>query len=297
MHWPNMRVRFKNGAISFGGMTAADFLPGRNQRQVVLPQFGRVYDSVDPNPPSYITAKESADIRASGWERTLGAANYIEVIVHLDDDDDDYDSRLREGRRKLATLATVLDLALGPRGLAMPLAEEVGETFDDWHWNRRLNTGTILVESQAELRPLPPDRLQELLEPTLQRSQSYAIDEQRRIRLACQWYWRADADTDPVTKFISWWLVIESIAMPSTTNIAPVRERLAAIFGDNEVDWRAFMGKLYGLRSRLVHGNDSEAPASSLSSVELVARTLLFHWLMDEVPTEVRANLLEARGS
>jgi len=93
----------------------------------------------------------------------------------------------------------------------MPITEEAGETFDDWHWNRRLNTGLVSAESQAAMRQLEAGTITNEIVPLIEQYQDLPDNERRRLTLACQWYWRADAETDQTTRFISWWLVVESL--------------------------------------------------------------------------------------
>jgi hypothetical protein len=58
-----------------------------------------------------------------------------------------------------------------------------------------------------------------------------------------------------VTEYLELWFVVEVIAMPDdTTNVRPVRERLAEAFGESEREWKDFVGRHFGRRSKLVHG-------------------------------------------
>jgi len=80
--------------------------------------------------------------------------------------------------------------------------------------------------------------------------------------------------------------------MVKTTDIRPVRERLAAIFDNNESDWRSLVGRLFGLRSKVVHGEQWEVPADSVKNVEALARVLLSSRLLGDVSDSLRAELL-----
>lgn len=139
----------------------------------------------------------------------------------------------------------------------MPLLEEIGEVFDDWHWNRKLHTGSLFVESQTALRQLQAHEITENLAPIIEKEQELPEEERRRLTLACLWYWRADADNEPTTKFVSWWLVAESLEMPDTNIIHIRRRRLADLFQNEESYWSRLVGRLFGTRSRIVHGEGS----------------------------------------
>jgi hypothetical protein len=74
-------------------------------------------------------------------------------------------------------------------------------------------------------------------------------------RLACDWYWSAIHAEEPVTEYLQLWFVVEAIAMPDTTNIAPVKSPLGDSLGGKREHWE-FVGRLFGKRGNLVHGAD-----------------------------------------
>lgn len=241
----------------------------------------------------------------AGWEETVRAASYLEplyvpdppsAMTGGDPAEPTYEELLVRGRTGVAALKTLLDLAMGPRLLAMPLTEEAGETFDDWHWNRRLHTGLFTAESQARFRHVQAQEAADLLGPLIERHQDLDPEQRRRLTLASQWYWRAEADTDSTTRFIAWWLVVESLEMVKTTDIRPVRQRLEELTGVSQDDWRESLGRLFGLRSRLLHGEADRVPAKAGALVELIAKTLLTARLLDRVPTTLEVDLLAASG-
>ncbi len=109
----------------------------------------------------------------------------------------------------------------------------------------------------------------------------------RRIKLASQWYWMADAEPDQVMRFTYWWLTIESLEMVDTTNIAPVRDRLAELCGNTSNDWAKVVGPLYGVRSVVLHGNSRDITEQSIKTAEIIARFLLHSRLLDEIPADL----------
>ncbi|WP_146608198.1 hypothetical protein [Streptomyces sp. NTH33] len=292
MVWPNLRVRFCNGDVQRGGMRVPTAMKGRTARHHIIPEFGRVFEG--PNGSTYLPCPD-LNLAVSGWEDDLKAVSFVEIIYVIDDaGTDDYEDLMVKGRQGLASLKTLLDLRIGPRLLAIPITEEVGETFEDWHWNRRIDTGLFSAESQAVLRHLEAKALAADVSPLIERNQALDSDERRRITLACQWYWRADAETDQTVRFIAWWLVVESLEMVRTTDIRPVRTRLADLLAIPEDVWRGPVGKLFGLRSKVVHGEIWEVPEGQNRLVESLARTLLCGRLLGEVPDDVRQALLAA---
>jgi hypothetical protein len=78
--------------------------------------------------------------------------------------------------------------------------------------------------------------------------------DRERISLACDWYWRSTEADDAVTEYLELWFVVEVVAMPNTTDIRPVRLRLATAYGGDDGHWRDLVGRHFGRRSKLVHG-------------------------------------------
>ena len=111
----------------------------------------------------------------------------------------------------------------------MPITEEVGVTFDDGHWNRHDTSPLFTVEAQAVLKQLKAHEITDELMPLVEAEQAVSKEDRARLALASLWYWRADAETDRIVRYISWWIVIESIEM-STSDPSPVKKRLLGSF-------------------------------------------------------------------
>ena len=82
--------------------------------------------------------------------------------------------------------------------------------------------------------------------------------------------------------------------MVKTTDIHPVRERLAVLFETDQDYWRGFVGRLYGLRSDVFHGEEWEVSEERLRGVEYLARVLLSSRLLGKVSDDSKQALLEA---
>jgi hypothetical protein len=82
-----------------------------------------------------------------------------------------------------------------------------------------------------------------------------------------------------VTEYLELWFAVEVIAMPDTTNVRPVRERLAAGFGKPEDEWAPFVGRHFGRRSDIVHGNvKREVPEEEVESVTSFDACWIWSW-------------------
>ena len=90
---------------------------------------------------------------------------------------------------------------------------------------------------------------------------------QARVRLALHWFHQALHD-DTQDEFIKLWVAVEALAMPDTTNVKPVNEILALSHGTTTEDAakRFGVGKLQGLRSRILHKGEQLAIHADLTN-------------------------------
>lgn len=79
-------------------------------------------------------------------------------------------------------------------------------------------------------------------------------NEQHRARLSLRWFESAIFDSG-IDGFLKYWIALETLAMPDTTNIRPLNQSLANAYGLSldETRDRFAIGRLFGLRSRIVH--------------------------------------------
>ncbi|MFI7658650.1 hypothetical protein ACIBTW_07130 [Micromonospora parva] len=285
--WPNLRIEIANGDIERGGIGFRDVIPGRRADQFVIPENGRVISRAGSVGSTYLSCP-NLNFHVAGWEETVKAVSYVEVIWVSDGDERSVRNLLEDGRNAVSPLLATLEFEFGPRLLSTRLLEEVGEVFQDWHWNRRVFTGTVYAESQASFVHLDGRSAVERLQPLIEKNQALTKEERNRIRLASRWYWSAQEETDEVLAFIQWWLVIECLEMVKTTDIRPVRERLALLLGCDEVALRQPMGRLFGLRGKLVHGNDRSVTADSIELVEAIARLMFASRIGIDVSSKIR---------
>ena len=279
--WPNLRIVFGAGALNRGGMRTPDGVDGRKPSHQIVPEYGMRL--TEPSGQVRYVGCPDRRLAFAAWEENLGGLLYVEILYRLPDGADAAaDSVRKAGRAAVAPLKTMLDLLFGPRLLGLPLLEEIGEIFDDWHWNRRLDSVSFSTELQLRPEILKAEDFVDRIRPPLEHNQANA-SEQRRFRLASQWYWLADAELDPVNRLIQLWLVIESLEM-ETTNIAPVKAWLGTLLG-GDPGAASFVGRLYGVRSALVHGNSSEVTTEQVQQVELLARSLLKAHMNESLPT------------
>ena len=79
--------------------------------------------------------------------------------------------------------------------------------------------------------------------------------DKNRTQLSLRWFHYAQFDTDGVSSFIKFWVAIETLAMPNTSNIKPLNLALAKGYNlkITEAETRFQMGRVLNLRSKIVH--------------------------------------------
>jgi len=80
-------------------------------------------------------------------------------------------------------------------------------------------------------------------------------EEKNRIYLALRWLHAAVTEEDPLDSLLKYWVAIETLAMPDTTNIASANQSLAQGYHIElaEARDRFRLGRLASLRSEIVH--------------------------------------------
>jgi len=285
--WPNLRVMFGMGKLNRGGVGTPDGIPSRQPNKNVVPEYGtRVTNAGGVR--WYIGCPDPR-LTFAAWEESPGGLSYIEILYQLSDGaDSEPEKLLRAGRAAVAPLKTILDLTFGPRLLGIPLLEEIGCVFDDWHWNRRLDSSALALESQLPLVIMQSSDFTSRLVPRIEKNQRDSETDRKRFRLASQWYWLADSQQDLVNKFIHYWIVLESLEM-ETSDIAPIKARLVELLNEDKALCARFVGRIYGIRCKLVHGNSDTVTNEQLDQVQTLARLLLLSRTgEDQLDQEIR---------
>jgi hypothetical protein len=269
IHFPNLVIRFGHGNVERGGVHLGPAISGRQRAEWYLPEKGRLVGErekrYEPDPP--------LNYEFHGWEETVEDVFYVEMILVCDASE--RASRLADGRRNLASLKTLLDLRFGPRLLGLVLTEEIGELHPDGYWTRSIGSDSLANEWSFDVLGADVDVLRKFNDKLLAGQMARPEAERLKLRLACDWYWSAIHAGDPVAEYLHLWFVVEALAMPNTTNIAPAKARLASALGGAPSDW-ALVGHHFGRRGRLVHGQDERAvDADALAELRDLVEVLL----------------------
>jgi hypothetical protein len=247
MTWPNLTLRAGHGDVDRGSVLLGEAMQLRREHRWILPQPGDV--EIDGDAATF-RPRETKNFEFRAWEEQVEGVFFVELILYTTEESPD--RRMAEGRRRLGYLKTLIELSLGPRVLGALLTEELGEVFPDGHFNRNLQSEQVANEWQMDLAAI--EDAKEWARHPLGTLITRPPEDRERLSLACDWYWRSTETADLVTEYLELWFVVEALAMPDTTDVRPVRERLAAAFGGNQSDWSELVGRHCGRRSNLVHG-------------------------------------------
>ena len=119
----------------------------------------------------------------------------------------------------------------------------------------------------------------------------------QRLELSLRWYDEAKRERG-VDAFLKFWFALETLAMPDTTNVAPIRTTLRHIYPDSQdVEQEFGIGRVFGLRSKVVHdGARVDVSTRLLGYLGGLYVDLLVAALGFESPGRARTALAEAGG-
>ncbi len=270
MEWPNCRITFSVDKTTKGGVRVLEALPSRRPNLVILPEY---IDIVSQESQTNFNGRTNMKFNFKAWEKEIDTSGLVEMLLITEATEPQ--AILQEGQLSLAKLKTVLQIAGGQRVLGLPITEEVVEIFSDWHWNRNMSSLSVGTESELNLEQLNTKEFFKVVQPAIELTQQMGKEERLRVSVASQWYWKADSERDSTNRFIEYWVAIEALEMPNSTNIRPVKERLAKLTGTGTDFWNDVVGKLYGLRSKLVHGKLAQVEDEQLAYLKKVIEALL----------------------
>jgi hypothetical protein len=150
-----------------------------------------------------------------------------------------------------------------------------------------LHDGSVTSSGQSAENPFhfaPPDVSQTKLSAVSEADKAIAAlpeADENRVRLSLRWFESA-LYADGVDAYLKYWLAIETLGMPNTTDIRPLVESLSRSYGLSYVEARQrfSVGRLFGLRSRIVHDGQIVYAHQSLSKyIEALYVDLLFEHL------------------
>lgn len=287
LRWADLIMRFVDGRAERGGVHTPGALTARRHDHLILPEWGGLVP--DPADQHSLIYQPVAYVNPTyqGIQEDTEPCFHVEIIADVAADRPDV--KLMEGRARVASLLTMLDLHFGTRFLGVGLTEEAGERFDDWHFNRHLGVSRMGWEPELDVAGIDRPDVEAWAHDVMDRYMGLPQEHRQRVGLASQWYQQAVAAADPVMEFVGLWVAAEVLAMPNTTNVRLLRERLGQLAGGAESDWKWFIGRLFSRRSDLVHGTRREVAGAEIVALRAVVRLLLVAEFGLNLPDRVAA--------
>ncbi len=294
LEFPNLRVEFGNGSLTYGEPLFKGTLRGRRAGTFLLPEWGLVSDADDGSGSVGYQHHPDMHLQIEGHQETTPPGNYVEFLYELPPGDwQSYEAMRSAGRAGVATLTAMIDLLYGERVLGPVLTEEVGEVFDDWHWNRRLGGRTVSMETQAQLEQRDSAELASQLGSAIDMQLARVTEMRNRLRVASQWYWSGQAEGDPVQRYMHHWLVVEALELEQNSGIRPLKQVIRTMLSTEASSISDVVGRLYGVRNGLMHGEIREVSKAQLHQVEVLADALLEYRSLERLSQFRRAALAE----
>jgi len=85
----------------------------------------------------------------------------------------------------------------------------------------------------------------------------------------------ADGQPDLVQRYVSYWLCIEALELGENANIKPLKRKVAQVLDVQMHVVSEAVGRMYGVRSGLVHGSIREVSQDAVGRVNALASALL----------------------
>ncbi|WP_153001408.1 HEPN domain-containing protein [Microbacterium testaceum] len=288
----SFRLTIGNGQVSWGQARFPNAMQHRREGEWLVPQWGTLH--IEGNTARY-EPEVDRTVAMAAHNETTPMCNYVELLYILPQTErQSYEDHLSSARARVAPLTAAIDVLYGERLLGPVITEEIGDIFEDWHWNRWLGGPTVGYEGQARIKRLDTMAFTAALEPVLKLQSERDEQARNRVRVACQWYWTADRESDPVMKFIASWLAIEALELGENANIAPIKAAVAQILSVDQRVISQAVGRTYGLRNKLLHGVTRTVSADDIARVDSLTRSLVELHLLGEVTHDTRNSLSAA---
>lgn len=292
LHGGTFRLTIGNGEVTWGQARFPNAMRHRRDGEWIVPQWGKLH--TDGSTHRYEPEVDRA-VEVSAHTETTPPCNYLEILYILPEPEhQSYEDHLSVARARVAPLTAAIDVLYGERLLGPVITEEIGDVFDDWHWNRWLGGPTVGYEGQARIKHLDTRDFVAAIEPVLELQAARSEEARNRVRVASQWYWTADRESDPVMKFVASWLAIEALELGQNANIAPIKVAVAEILGVEQRIISEGIGRTYGLRNKLLHGVTRAVSTEDIARVDAVTRALIERHLLGDVTHDTRESLAAA---
>lgn len=269
LSWPNLNVRMLVEKVEFGGFNVkGKAIPSIFPNRLLLPEYIEIRR--DGNSTTY-HGETNMKWEFEAYMKEFPMSGIVEMLLEVEDPHEK--DILFEGRRRISPILTILDLVYGERLIGALITEEVVELFPDGHWNRKIVSPSVGSESQLDLKGIENSQIEQM-KYSIETYQEFGESDRKNIALATDWFWKSEREADRIDRFIQLWICLEALEMP-TTNIKPIAEQLAIVTTEDYNFWKEPIGRLFGKRSDLVHGNSNEVDEHEIIILRGIVKILL----------------------
>lgn len=211
-----------------------------------------VYGKVMYLDPAAATPRISADgdfhMDTSAMEKETPEGAYVVLVLPFEIDGQGEDERFVRDR-----IADVVGLVLAINDRNM-VYEHVFDYVHQLGRNERSVIGQTVLNPFSMPKPDITQARLDLISAVDRSIENSPEVDRNRIRLSLRWYQNASYDIG-VDSFLKFWIAIETLSMPDTTNIRPINKALASVYGisNHQSVEKYLIGRIFGLRSRIVH--------------------------------------------
>jgi len=285
LSWPNLNVRMIVEKVEYGGFKVeGNVMPCIFPNKLLLPEYIEINE--DGNSINY-RGETNLKWEFSAYSEEFPTSGIVEMLLEVEDPNEK--DVISKGRRSLSPILTILDLVYGERLIGALIAEEVVELFPDGHWNRKIISPSVGSESQLNMIMIESSQIEQM-KKSIETYQGFGESDRKKTSLATDWFWKSERESDKVDRFIQLWICLEALIM-STTDIRPIYETLAIITNEDVNFWKEPIGRLFGKRSALVHGNKNDVDEQEIIILREIARLLLANKLGKVDNTELVQDL------
>ena len=285
-NWSNLKVKICVQETEVGDYKVENTIPSLVPDKVLLPEY---LNKTRNGNKIKIVGDINMKFIFKPNLKTIPMSGIVEILLIIDDVETT--EIITTGRRRSAPIISILDLAIGERIIGSLLAEEKIEIFEDWHWNRNINTVSVGSESQLDIKGINKDDFNNL-KMAIDRYNNLSESDRKRVVLSTEWYWKSEREVDPINRFIQLWISLEALIMPNTTNIKPIIILLESLTNISEERWKEPIGRLFGKRGKLVHGNDFKVTNAELERLRYLVKIIQKNELLINISKEENQKLI-----
>ena len=269
LSWPNLKVRMVVENVEFGGFgVKGNAIPSIFPNKLLLPEYIEI--SQDGSSISY-HGETNLKWEFDAYTKEFPVSGIVEMLLEVENSSEE--DIISKGRRSVSPILTILDLVYGERLIGALITEEVVELFPDGHWNRRIISSSVGSESQLDMKTIENSQIEQMRK-SIDIYQGFGESDRKSTAIATDWFWKSEREADRIDRFIQLWICLEALEMP-TANIKPISKQLAIITSEDYDFWKEPIGRLFGKRSDLVHGNSNEVEEYEIVILRGIAKILL----------------------